>query len=325
MKNSIHFYRLKQACYHLPIYLSKSYFLIFCLLFFITCSVLLFKITTATTTMEHRYIYVEFEEETGFNIDNIVVDLFINWSPTNKLNIKQGLFMSCIMSDSSYYKIKPEEYKAIKKNNPTQTFNSKLKYKIYASNTFYPDTLFSNKKHLKLEDAMYLPDGDYVETIYYNKDTLQSRAIATGITGNIFSLDKNSWLGGSPYICYYVEFKNIRAKTIQYGLFLSDAPDMKSFMPKDSLCLHPMNYIDIYPTPKSRSPYHAFFNSKEVFDGLSVIVEDLSIKKRNEIRNYFFTLLLGIFISIIFDIIIRLLHNWKTTIISKDNNTKKNK
>ena len=120
----------------------------------------------------------------------------------------------------------------------------------------------------------------------------------------------------NPYIAFHIDFSDIRLSKDGQG-YLSFDYVRDTLNLSDKPYSSPLSIINIYPEPDYVSPtrfyYKESFNS--VLDnGVYVIAEDLSKKRKQDVRSFMSSVLLGVVISFIVQLIIALVNFTANTI-----------
>lgn len=124
----------------------------------------------------------------------------------------------------------------------------------------------------------------------------------------------------NPYIAFYLKLNGFdleedAAAGISFYYTISDDADSRDFEKDNMEYQHPINLISSYPKPTTVSPIGLSFEGEEfqtiLKDGLYIIAEDLSAKKLRDVESFWYSLLLGAFISWIIQLIVSIIRNWK--------------
>lgn len=126
----------------------------------------------------------------------------------------------------------------------------------------------------------------------------------------------------NPYIAFYLTLKGLwtdesMASGISLYYTVGEEKDSNgNYEQQNTKFKHPINIVSSYPPPSTISPISLTYD-KEAFkkiqnDGLYLILEDITAKKDRDKESFFYSLLLGAILSWAIQLIVSIVHKWKS-------------
>lgn len=302
--------------------ITSTWFHIILLAFCVVLGFVFYNRATEQFSPEVHKIIVESESNTSYPISGVQIQAALNSSIIKDYYGVNQFFDVELMSQYPYQSDSLQGAVLDDNSEPNYTDHNIVKVTFSGRDMYnpdYPDTLW----HI-VDKHDGIGKFRCRET---NESTFEIEQLSVGgrmhesimFHGNdIFYNSKSR----NPYIAFYLTLKGLwtdesMASGISLYYTVGDEKDSNGdFETENTKFKHPINIVSSYPPPTTISPILLTYD-KEAFkkireDGLYLILEDLTAKKDRDKESFFYSLLLGAIISWAIQLIVSIVHKWKS-------------